>query len=315
MEGNGQVLHPITLTTSTGRCGTTFLVNTFKKNFSLQSGLIAHDFAEKKLTNIPKYLRCYDATSHAQLMSGSVKETLDHFIRCSDHGPVVDFGHGMMPLIHPLYQRIGTRLRVLNITRHPVQVAASLVAMGFYSSKNMEWFTPFSEAACFRTFAKCWPTMSPFEKNLYRWLEFTTYGLEIANRYPQLETMTVRSMDIFSDPGTLERIADFVGFRKPGGIEPSIYRHTTAERTIETYPVGNEWQNYDKYPEITRLAQQLGYSMEHDYVESLIQKYLLKKKLGARMRHYSGYWRIRNRLGTFLRSAGVLKTPSNIHFE
>lgn len=75
--------------------------------------------------------------------------------------------------------------------------------------------------------------MTPYEKELFRWLEVTSFGLELKEKYADLPVMVVRSADFFASSDVVERIAEFCECRLPAHFEPMLRRIVPPNSTAK----------------------------------------------------------------------------------
>ncbi|MFH5805528.1 hypothetical protein [Alienimonas sp. DA493] len=298
--------HPITVTVSTGRCGTTYLAETFELSFP--DATIAHESLHPNVAKPAVYHRAYDARAFEPMLAEpGVRAVLNDWRDASERAPVFEAGWTMSALVPGLRQEYGDQLRALIVHRHPVQVAASFAVMGHYSlNKSPAWaITPFHDRVLYPQFADRWDGMSPFERSLYRWLEITAYGLELPKRFPDLSTLTVTADEIFRSPETLDRIAEFAGLPARKEIPQSPRKNVFRQNDVEVRPIGDEWERYDRHPEVVSLGRELGYDMSRDHLRDIVRKYQMPPGVLPWLRRASGYWALRRRGGAVLRSLGL----------
>lgn len=301
-------MNPITLTISTGRCGTTFLEKTFKTNFHDDNNWISHEYLRQNITNVGVFHRCYSRECQQEMENNQIIGLINKWIDISETSPVVDFGWTMRSLIPYLYEKIGDQLRVLYLHRHPVAVAASFKLIGSYSIYNSpQWaITPSHPRALFPQFQKIWDSMTAFEKCLYLWLEVNAFAIEIREKYPELHFLQVNSDDLFKIEKTLEDIVLFTGFYREGiKLKRSNEKNRRDLFSLERRPIEDEWVNYERHPEIVTFAKDLGYNMDKEYIAGFIHKYQLPKGILPLIRNRSGYWAHKENLGKLLRRLGL----------
>jgi len=301
-------MHPVTLAVTTGRCGTTFLEKTFKKNFQSDNNWISHEHLKQKITNVGIYHRCYSKSCHQQMLNGEISKLLNTWKAIHSSGPIVDFGWTMRSLIPYFYNEFGGVFRVLHIHRHPIEVAASFKLIGSYSKFNSpQWaITPFHPKALFPQFKQRWNEMTAFEKCLYLWLEVNGSALELRDIFPSLPLLEVRSSQMFEQEAVVQDISQFTGFNTLNQpIEASKEKNERDLFSLERNPVREEWRQFKKHPELVEFAERLGYCMEEDYIEQFIWKYQLPKGIVPLIRNKTGYWKHRENIGKFLRKMGL----------
>lgn len=303
-------MKPIVLTLSTGRCGTTFLEKTFKQSFRRGDNWVSHEYLRQEITNVGVFHRCYSAECHDQMVNDEIRNLVAKWVEVSKVGPVIDFGWTMRSLIPYLYKKIGPQLKVLYVHRHPVAVAASFKLIGSYSIYNSpQWaITPFHPRAMFPQFKDRWESMTAFEKCLYLWLEVNAFALELKERYPKLEVLEVKSEELFKSDSVLENIARFTGFYTDDmQIKKSTNKNRRDLFTLERRPIKNEWVNYERHPELVRFAEQMGYNMDREHINSFIHKYQLPKGVLPIIRNRTGYWALKENVSKAFRALGFRK--------
>jgi hypothetical protein len=301
---------PIVLAFTTGRCGTTYLESGLRREFAGSRDWITHEYLRQNITNVGHYHRCYDAKS----IDAMRNEQIDRFLSlCEERatlGAVVDTGWTMRSLIPLLAHLFPTRLRVLHIHRHPINVAASFATMGSYTvNVSKQWaLDPFDKQAAFTEFQDRWGTMTPFEKCLYLWLEINHAALEFRDLMPSIPFLNVPSEALFSDPNFLSRVALFCGLKTEADrpfVKPEVKKNRLMQLSQETRPIREEWEFYRNHPEVLVLAEQMGYDMSMNEARELISRYKLPKGFGPWIRYKTGYWVHRQKVGNLLRRAGL----------
>ncbi len=141
----------------------------------------------------------------------------------------------------PLYIRqFGKQVRIVHLTRHPLQVAASLTTHDFYSEDNDNGFNvygtlnPFIDGTVLSGYRDRWNSMSRFEKCLYHWAEINLYGFWLRDNYPDTPFLRLKAEDLFADPRTNYR-------------ELMDFAHLTGSSTLPQVD-----QKVDKYSRKTR---------------------------------------------------------------
>ena len=213
----------------------------------------------------------------------------------------------MSPLVPAFRQVLGDQLRVLVVHRHPLSVAASHTAMGMYSRFRDRSYCldPWHQGARHPQFRDRWPRMTPLEKNLFRWLEITTYGLEIGAELPDTPVHVLPADQLFDSTDALAAVVEFTGFASEHGVTPSRERNGLAPGSNESRPIRDEWRRIHDHPEIVELAASLGYDLADEVLERLVEKYRLPAGFLPALRNRTRYWDLRWLAGSVLRRAGV----------
>jgi hypothetical protein len=295
--------YPIVLTISTGRCGTTFLHRSFQNTPQLNA-CVFHENLHANVAKPAFYHRAYSEDLQKVMLDNlAISKQIEKWLELANNCPVIEFGWTTSALVPLLHSRIGKQLKVLVLHRHPFAVAGSLMNKGHYTkNKNPAWaISPMHQRVLFPEFSGRWPTMSPFEKSLYRWLEITAYGFEIAKLYSDIEVMTIPSDVLFTDDSVLSRIAIFCGIDKSNLVLPSTYRNKVSNCDREIRPVGEEWQNYHRHPELLDFATKIGYDMSVDQVKEIVSNYQMPQGLFPTLRKYTRYWQMRFYIGSLIK--------------
>ena len=283
----------VCVTITTGRSGSTFLQNVFRRNYPESRGIL-HESLHPGKAKPARFHRDYSA---AALADPAVRAHLDGWDGLLQSGPVVDFGWVLGLLAPALRQRYGERLKVLTLTAHPVSVAASFANRGHYAvNRNREWaIDPFRETARFPQYCARWERMSAFERGLYRWLEITSFGVEYTQVLPAADSLSFRSSELFKDPQRIRRIAGLIGFADQE-LSLEVDRNESLDFHVERRPLREEWRRVYDMPEVMELAISMGFDMEEASLRQLVRRYQLQGLI-PRLRHATRYWALREALG------------------
>jgi hypothetical protein len=299
--------YPITLTVSPGRSGTVFLHATFSQNFPANRS-ITHELIHAMVGQPAAFHRAYDQQTKQQILSMPIlQDLLGRWRAAAQSGPVVDFGWTMSSLVPAFYDTLGEQFRVLVLHRHPVSAAASFATMGFNKTLKHERYalTPMHARVRFAHYADRWGRMSTFEKCLFRWMEVTAYGIELEALLPGHQYKIVSFDELVRSDGVLESIGRLLGFSREAPLVRAVETNSLDHRSREMYPIGKEWRNYKRFPELLELARTLGYDMDEAHVEHLVKKYQRPPGVLPFLRSTSGYWKWKSRAGNLLESVGL----------
>jgi hypothetical protein len=179
--------------------------------------------------------------------------------------PYAETGWPLFPVLPHLAGTIPERLRVVHLTRHPVPTALSHVAHNsFAGSPRDDAFTRLAtlgpgDPRVFQPgYGDRWDALTPYEKCLFWWTEVNLFGLEFAQRFPEIPLLRVRSEDLLSSAsGVLPRLLEFAGIafdqRWTQALDTVVdrWRHHT-EQDIDPTLVGD-------HPRTVETAARLGY--------------------------------------------------------
>jgi len=294
MSDEPSMPHKLCVTITTGRSGTKYLHNLFCRNYPGERGIL-HESLHPGRAKTALYHRRFDGSA---LADPDVRGHFDSLDALRGQGPVVDFGWILGCLAPALPARYGSNLCVLMLTAHPVSVAASLATRGHYSrNRNPAWaISAMHDSARFSAYRSRWADMTPFERSLFRWLEITSLGLEFRERHPEVQLLSMRSDELFADGSArVAQIAQMIGL-PPRELSFDVPKNEALDSHVERRPLGDEWRRVYDMPEVMELATSLGFDMSPEHLAVLARRYQLNGWM-ARLRHASGYWEIRERLG------------------
>jgi hypothetical protein len=305
--------YPLTLTLSTGRCGTTFLYNTFRPDHEALH--VSHESLHANLAGPALYHRAYDkATQQEMLGQPRLRQQIDDWLAIAEKRPVVEFGWTMAataPLLHGL---IGKRLRILVLHRHPVEVAGSFANLGYYRvvKSPSSAITPYHARVLYGSFRARWKDMSPYERGLYRWLEINAFAQECLQSLEIVRSLVLSSEALFADTSSALRSIAMLLRDDERHPPPSPLRNAIPPHYRERWPVRGEWRKTLEYEEVSALADRLGHTMTFPEIERRVAHYRLPRGPGASIRHFSGYWALREWAGR-LRERALRGISTGVH--
>ncbi|HMT98596.1 MAG TPA: hypothetical protein PKA33_04400 [Amaricoccus sp.] len=132
--------------------------------------------------------------------------------------------YALAPLLRAEF---GEKLRLVQLVRHPVKVAASLVTHGWYCEGAREDIaqavapTPADPGVTLKAYAPRWPAMAPFEKSLFYWYEVHRYGKEVESASPPGRFARFRAKtDEVIDPAAITRHPEILALAEELGYAP-----------------------------------------------------------------------------------------------
>lgn len=278
----------VTFFITTGRSGTQWLAAKLSEVYpdllTVAHEPVAYAYRPKDTLRDPKRLRMLrdDARIGAHL---------DGIHRTLETHSYVEVGFPAFALAPLLREEFGERLRLVQLTRHPVRVAASLVTHGWYVEgvrpdiKAAVALTPFDAGVLLKQYAARWPDMSAFERGLFFWYEVHSFGIE---------------QEAASDPGTFARF-QFESLVENRNAQEELrtflqlperpgwrLRHTRAvDRHHRRTAVPIEWQSIHAHPQIIASGERLGYAPEPAGARALDTRYRKTKlmRISERANH------------------------------
>lgn len=290
---------------SPGRSGTAYLYRAFSSSFPTK-GSLYHEALHVAESRPRDFFRPYEPdVQEAIRAQDPIARCVERWARELEDGPVVEFGWTAAHLAPFLADMFQDRFQVVLLHRHPVVQAGSRATMGNYSDgyeSHAHKISPDDPRTLYPTFGDRWTSMSPFEKCLYWWLEYTGMGLEFLRRRPEIASNVVASSELFDSSSTvLSGLTAFLGFRSGQVEAPEGRVNTIARSRVERWPLGAEWKKHRRHTEVHSLADELGYEFDEGELEEAMQRYQYDRGVGPLLRHHLRYWRIKAVLGAMLR--------------
>jgi hypothetical protein len=187
--------------------------------------------------------------------------TIDETLR--EGRSYVELGFPAFALYPLLRDRFADRLRIVQLVRHPVPVAASLVTHDWYTKHGRDEvrgtvaLTPTSSGVLLRHYADRWPAMTAFERSLFYWYEVHAYGREVMRLCSSEDFVLVRFDGLIETPAARTGLLDFLR------IPDREAFHHRSERTVDRYhhrtPEHIDVSLIERHPPIVALATELGF--------------------------------------------------------
>ncbi|WP_181164627.1 sulfotransferase domain-containing protein [Amaricoccus solimangrovi] len=199
-----------------------------------------------------------------ELLSDDViRQHFDRIHETIEHRTYVEVGFPAFALAPLLREEFGDRLRLAQLTRNPVQVAASTVTHDWFKEgerqeiKDLILLAPGEPGAALPHYADRWPGMSGFERGLYYWYQVHGFGLEQEALSPPGTFARFRFEDLMGDPEVQRSLAAFLGLPERDGWEEATKTRVDVHqrRTPQRFDV----EAIARHPEIGALAHRLGY--------------------------------------------------------
>jgi hypothetical protein len=199
-------------------------------------------------------------------------EIAAHFAAIRDiaaERPYVEVGFPAYALAPVLSEQFGDALRLVQLTRHPIRVAGSLVSHGWYQRGRRADVAadiapePSDPGVTLPGYAARWPAMTAFEKALYYWFQVHDYAREVQAAAPPGQFARFSFERLLEDPGARAGFATHLGLdNQPGWRESPTARvidrfHNRTVEPIEPWRIA-------AHPEIVALAEALGYGVAVD---------------------------------------------------
>jgi hypothetical protein len=246
---------------STGHCGTRWLTACLR---DLHPGIHIEHEAIGPLYSPRRYFRGYEDPA-AILDVPEVRRHLDAIETAPE--PYVETGWPLFPALPLLAGRLGDRLRIVHLTRHPVPTALSHLADGSYAGSprddaytRLATLGPQDPNVFQPEYASTWDQLSAYEKCLFWWTEVNLFALEFPGRFPHVAVLRISYEAIATgDPNTIARLLEFLGLPwKERWLE-------LAEQIVDRWPDhtdrGVDPLEVHRHPATVEVARELGYDV------------------------------------------------------
>jgi hypothetical protein len=193
--------------------------------------------------------------------------------------PYIETGWPLFPALPLLARRLGDRLRIVHLTRHPVPAALSQLAEGLYAGSARD--DPYTRLATLGPedpnvfqpeYAKTWDQLSAYEKCLFWWTEVHLFGLEFPGRFPQTRFLRIKSEAIMKgERATLQRLLDFLDLprdaRWSARADHAVARwHPHPDPSVDPLEI-------HRHPATVEVARELGYDVSSLNTGELLARY------------------------------------------
>jgi hypothetical protein len=291
-------LHFFTLVLNAGRSGSSFLAWLLEANHPGEC-LVLHEGIPVQISKPRLHNRAYEPSRlRAALDDPALAPFLDNWKKKLESTSVIETGwtaYHLCPVLHHLF---GERFRLVILHRDPISFAFSRANMGNYHSRsfydNAHEVSPFDPHSIAPEFRERWLSMNPFEKCLFWWFVVYREGFEFVEKNPSVPFLTLAARDLFSFRET-EKLTRFLGFEDSHLPRRDVPKNELPCFAKETFPVRDEWRAWIRHPEILAFAESLGHRFDPAAIEMQAAKYRLPAGLVPRLRHATGYWRLRKR--------------------
>lgn len=253
-------MHSATFVLSTGRCGTQWLAEKLAANFgdllNVTHEPLHNEYRPRLMLGLRTPLRL-DPDSR-----DTVLRHVEEIEQGLETRPYLECGHPCWSTLPYLIDRLGERLRIIHLVRHPVPTARSWLTQSAYVPpllphlQEKVLLSAFDDGVAFPEYRERWASLHPFEKCLFYWAEVNAFGLRL-ERESSTPWLRLRFEDLFGDSGTAGLLA-FLGLPKL----PALLEHRLD--VVDQYrflpPMGVP--NLDlrvSHPAIAGLGARLGY--------------------------------------------------------
>lgn len=214
-----------------------------------------------------------------------IRAHFDHIHRIIQEKSYVEVGFPAFALAPLLREEFGDRLRLVQLTRHPVHVAASTVTHGWFDDGHREdikdaiMVQPTDPGAKLPEYTDRWPTMTPFEKGLYFWYQVHSFGLEQEALSPPGTFLRVQFEKLVSDRSTQNALTAFLGLAQRSSWVDLTAKKIDKFQQQTAEPIDST--KIQDHPDIIKLALRLGYDPLEIDSTALQKRYQMGNRLVA----------------------------------
>lgn len=191
----------VTIFITTPRSGTQWTTQTLSDAFGSDAVVTHEPIGYAYATR--KFMRAYDRT-HALRWIPEVADHLAKIHNIADDKAYVEVGFPAIAAIPLFYEEFKERLRLVQLVRHPVRVATSMMSHSWYADPpraDLGLMALQPGPGSFQNgYVQRWPEMTQFEKCVFYWSEVHHHGLEISERFTGIRILRTRFEDIIGEP-------------------------------------------------------------------------------------------------------------------
>jgi hypothetical protein len=271
-------MHTVTFFITTARSGTQWIHEALRH---LYADLLVTEHEPIRYSYSPKLCLRNPAALADLRMHPVVRRHLDGIHRTIEKRDYVEVGFPAFAAAPLLWQEFGERLRIVQLVRHPVRVAASIVTHRWFDSnpwdrvdiKEHVALSPDDPGVFLSHYAGRWADMSTFEKALFYWAEVHLYGREVRDGLFHVPFLQVNFEDLLTRQETRRRFAQFLDV--PYRSEWNDFTHRKVDRYQNQTHDAIDLGRIHRMPEIVNLAADLGYDIDEIEDSELQQRYRL----------------------------------------
>jgi hypothetical protein len=258
---------------TTGRCGTQWLTATLAELYPhvrVEHEPIGPRYAPRRhFRRWEDPERILEEPAVAVHLQGILSETADY----------VETGWPLFPALPYLARKVPERLRVVHLTRHPVPTSLSHLAHSSYAGSlrddpftHLATLAPTDERVFQPDYAAHWEPLTPYEKCLYWWTEVNLFGLEFAERVPQIPLLRVAAEPLLAGaPEVRAGLLSFLGLPDHPGWTAAGKRVIDRWQHHTDQPV--EPELVARHKRTVQTATALGYDALRFDAQALRERY------------------------------------------
>lgn len=267
-------MHSVTFFITTARSGTQWMTSTLNR---IYADLVVAEHEPLGYRYNPRRTIRNNSRLRSLLKDPAIRGHFDRIRSIIRERHYVEVGFPAFAMAPLLRAEFGDRLRLVQLTRNPLNVAASTV--------THHWFTegvradiadailvrPDEPGAVLSHYADRWSSMTGFERGLYYWYQVHAFGREQEKLSPGNRFARFRFEDLISSCKTRQDFASFIGLPDRDGWDESTKRRVDGHHRKTSERI--DLARVDRHAEIVELARQLGYSLGTVDQQKLKQRY------------------------------------------
>lgn len=270
---------------SCGRTGTQWFADKLAQYYS-DLAQVAHEPLGNAYQSV-RFFRQKDAPSEQQ----SLPEIDRHFKAIKtvlEQKHYIEAGWPAYAAIPAYLKQFPTRFKLIHLVRNPLHNAASMTTLHFYSPRNAEevaffdtyLLTPYKAHVRHPEYASIWNKLTPFDKNLFQWLEVNSWGNELVKLNPEMSYHRLKYEDVFGlSDVPLENTLRFIGLPIRADMIASRLVRKDNHRSYTHHPIDPIMLK--RHPHVLRLAELYGYTQDDLFStpEQIAQRYSERKNV------------------------------------
>jgi hypothetical protein len=269
-----------TFVLSTGRCGTQWLAKNLIEHYgdllAVTHEPYGHEYRPRQLLSIDEPDQ-WPTRALLDRHLAAIEKDLESrpYVECGwqCYGPLPYFA-----------MRLGARLQVVHLVRHPVPTAASLSTHLYYHPRREQLNeqalpTPWDAGVAMPEYRERWAAMSRFEKCLYFWAEINLLALRLGWQLGP-PWLRLRSEDLFGGDG-LGRLLEFLGLPRREAISAARQQPYDAYAQGTRVRLEAELKTIADHPRVVALARTLGYDALDFDRDRLMARYVIPDTPGG----------------------------------
>jgi len=281
-------MHRATFFITTARSGTQWLAHGLATHYEDEL-CVAHEpigYAYR-----PKlYLRAHEQMDELKTLP-AVQEHLERIHRTLRTKPYVEVGFPCFAMAPLLLRELGTQLHLVQLVRHPVRVAASLVTHRWYQNTRKDTLSedielaPSDPGVVQKHYMRRWAKMTPYEKGLFYWTEVHLFGRDTEQTHPSVPFHRVRFEDLIDSPDAMMDLAAFLDIPYRTAWGKSI--DTPVDHYAHRTPIPINASLIRFHETTVRMAERFGYDMARVDLRGIESRYRAKppRSLTGRIRN------------------------------